>query len=874
MKNNNGQVVRRLSGRSLKNNKIRNLFAVTAIALTCMLFTIIASLGMGMTQVAQESTMREVGGSFHAGLKAVTKEEMEAVVKDPRVVDYSWNILIGRVQNLYKRSGELRYTGMEKELENCFIEIAEGKYPEQENEVLLDTLVLEELKVPAQVGQQVTLEFSFMGELVKDTFTVSGWYEGDRVSHASQIYVSESYWKQLKGDRTDADFMAWKEENPSEAGQGLYNPGLYFENARNIEETVRSIITDAGYEPSVEVDYGVNWAYMENRSEKADPLTLLVLGGALLVVILTGYLIIYNIFQISVLTDIRFYGLLKTIGTTRRQIRSLVRRQALALSLAGIPLGLLAGYGLSKVIFPFALSFMNYGDMKIALRFHPVIVVFAVAFSLLTVLVSCGKPGKIAGSVSPVEAVRYSEGNVKRKRGKKSEKGARVYRMALSNLGRNRKKTFLVILSLSLSLVLLCVVLTGVKSFRLDGYLESRLVGDITIGSVNYTAMATTGEWAVDPAYGEWMDQQPGIITRNEMWCVNAGNRIQLSDEALERYRQFYDRNLLRRTDEVFERELQDSFTDRMTTGNAYSYDPGLLENLKVLEGTLDVEKFQQGGYLLVTPVVGVEVEPCVVYEPGENVTLELVTEDTVWEDVYDENGYLINSIPHNLREQEFEVMAVVEIPGSMDMHRYSVNGVDLVMSLADLEGQYATKFAVSYTLEEGAAEGFEAAAWEYTEQENTYMGYLSKQMLMEEFGGMVNVIQTLGIGLGAVIALIGIMNFVNSIFTGIISRKRELAILCSIGMTRKQLRQMLAAEGLWYVLFSGLIGIGLGSFLSYSLLTALNQMIRFFEYRYNGQAFLIMLPLFALISLVLPQAIYSRVEKESIVERLRDTEG
>ena len=92
--------------------------------------------------------------------------------------------------------------------------------------------------------------------------------------------------------------------------------------------------------------------------------------------------------------------------------------------------------------------------------------------------------------------------------------------------------------------------------------------------------------------------------------------------------------------------------------------------------------------------------------------------------------------------------------------------------------------------------------------------------------------------------------------------------------MTRKQLRQMLAAEGLWYVLFSGLIGIGLGSFLSYSLLTALNQMIRFFEYRYNGLAFLIMLPLFTLIALVIPQAIYSRVEKESIVERLRDTEG
>ena len=75
MRNNNRQVIRKLSVRSMRQNKMRNLFAGLAIILTCMLFTVTASMGIGMMQVAQEQTMREVGTRCHAGLKDVTREE-------------------------------------------------------------------------------------------------------------------------------------------------------------------------------------------------------------------------------------------------------------------------------------------------------------------------------------------------------------------------------------------------------------------------------------------------------------------------------------------------------------------------------------------------------------------------------------------------------------------------------------------------------------------------------------------------------------------------------------------------------------------------------------------------------------------------------
>ena len=98
MRNNNQKVISRLSGRSLKNNKMRNCFAIAAIALTCMMFTALAAMGMGISDAMQETTMREVGGRSHAGLKGVTEEQMNQVTDSMRSVWHrekkNWRILL------------------------------------------------------------------------------------------------------------------------------------------------------------------------------------------------------------------------------------------------------------------------------------------------------------------------------------------------------------------------------------------------------------------------------------------------------------------------------------------------------------------------------------------------------------------------------------------------------------------------------------------------------------------------------------------------------------------------------------------------------------------------------------------------------------
>lgn len=118
---------------------------------------------------------------------------------------------------------------------------------------------------------------------------------------------------------------------------------------------------------------------------------------------------------------------------------------------------------------------------------------------------------------------------------------------------------------------------------------------------------------------------------------------------------------------------------------------------------------------------------------------------------------------------------------------------------------------------------------------------------------------------------MIGILNFANSVLTGILSRKQEIAVLQSIGMTRGQVREMLLWESGYYLLISAVISILAGSLGAYVIVGALNQVVLCFAYRYTPLPFLIMLPVFAVLAAGISLAAYSQTQKKSMVERLRE---
>lgn len=208
---------------------------------------------------------------------------------------------------------------------------------------------------------------------------------------------------------------------------------LVFEDSRDISGTLEKIAENHGYTigestEGTELACGINWAYTSTHSESMDAQSIFPLIGAVIVMLLTGYLIIYNVFQISVAGDVRFYGLLKTIGTTGRQIRRIVRWQALLLSGIGIPIGLIFGYLTGNLLMPVIMA--NLDDATVYRSANPVIFIGAALFALVTVFISCFLPARRAAKVSPVEAVRYTEQSRTKKKKKKSRNRNRLFQMA------------------------------------------------------------------------------------------------------------------------------------------------------------------------------------------------------------------------------------------------------------------------------------------------------------------------------------------------------------------------------------------------------------------------------------------------------------
>ncbi len=255
-----------------------------------------------------------------------------------------------------------------------------------------------------------------------------------------------------------------------------------------------------------EVRVSVNWGY---TTSSVDAMTLALGIGILTVIILSGYLIIYNIFYINVSTDIRYYGLLKTIGTTGKQLRRMVRIQAFMLSVMGIPLGLLFGWFVGKMVLPYIHQALNgvKGDVSL----NPLIFAGSAAFSLLVVWLSCIRPCRLASKVSPIEAVRYVENRQYKKKEKKSGK-VTAWSLAAANMGRNKRKAAVVIASLSLCLILLNGTYCLVKGFSFDKYVKDYLLEDLQVSHFSSVNLAAQSDYeAVPEELMEEISKMPGV---------------------------------------------------------------------------------------------------------------------------------------------------------------------------------------------------------------------------------------------------------------------------------------------------------------------------------------------------------------------------
>lgn len=883
MKVRNRKIIRHLSWKSLSANRTRNIVAICAIALTALLFTSLFTIALSINEGFQQANFRQVGGYAHGSFKRMTEEQYNALKEDPLIAEQGLSRFLGAPSEppFNKSITEIR-SADENYAKFSFATPTTGRLPEEgTDEAAMDTSVLELLGVEPELGKKITLTFDVGANSAKQTtqtFTLCGWCEKDEAMPASEVFIPNSRVDEVLaevGGVTDNMTGTWNMDVMLESGSA------------HIDADMQQILADNGYQSedvaaANYIDYGVNWGYTgANLAENFDPTTAIFIVVMLLLILFTGYLIIYNVFQISVAGDVRFYGLLKTIGTTPRQIRRMIRQQALLLSVVGIPIGLVLGWLVGKALVPVVISQLD--GVSSVTSTSPWIFVGSALFALVTVFISCLRPGRMAGRVSPIEALRYTESSGRTK-GKRTKKKVSIFSMAWANLGRSRGKTFITIVSLALAVVLFQLVVTFVNGFDMDRYVSRSFASDFQIADAGYFQNGELGaDWPLSEDVIAAINAQGGVTFGGRTYGAGASvQSFQPENWLRQIMNPYYDENAL---NAMLSERARDPEGNLASMAMLYGMEDYGLDHLTVVDGDLaDVYDPAKKAVAVVVPTddYGKAIPDTTSRKVGDKMWLRFVEE---WEYVARETGEVYASpddIPETVayeerakkyHDVEYTVAALVAVPGSLSYGYSMLESEEIVINAQNFIADSGNDDIMYYAFDtsDAATAGMEDFLSDYTESIDPALDYQSKQTYIDEFNGFRNMFALLGGTLSAIIAVIGVLNVFNAILTGITSRRRELAMLQSIGMTAKQLRRMLVIEGLLYTLGAVALAAVLVLAISPFAGEAVGGLFFWFSYRPTYWPLFVAAPVFAAVGVLIPLASVHRMQRNSVVDRLRE---
>lgn len=878
----NQKVVKNLSNKSLFANRTRNLIAIVAIALTALLFTALFTIALSINQGFQENNFRQIGGFSHGTMKHLTEQQMKELSKDPLIKEWGVRRFLGMPVEapFHKAHVEVGYSDANN-AHWMYCDPVKGRLPKEgTNEAATDLRVLKLLGVKPEIGAEFTVSFQVDGQTTTQTFILCGWWEYEESSPASHILIPESRVEEVLNELGVV-------VPGSEGMTGAWNLDVMFSNSWNIEKNMKQVLSDCGYREGNSdngekyIQIGVNWGYSSVQLfERMDPSTVAGIAVMLLLIIFTGYLIIYNVFQISVAGDIRFYGLLKTIGTTQGQLRKIIRRQAFLLSLVGIPIGLILGWLIGGKLTPVVIAQLNGISSVVATS--PVIFVFAAVFALFTVWVSCFRPARMAAKVSPVEAVRYTEGSVAGKKKHRKFTKVSVFSMAWANLGRSKGKTLVTVVSLSLAVVFLTVTVTFTKGFDMDKYLRRDMACDFQIADSRHFQNASYSAFdesqALPRTVIEDIRSQGGVTEGGKVYGYTMAEEFLTEADYRAGAGKQMPEEMIEGNIEIMERNEEGLLLSEI---KLYGMEPFVLDKLRVLEG--DLSKVYEPGSRYIAAVYrqddyGEPEMDSHWAKIGDKVTVryaektEYYNPDTgeVYPENADLNGKVWSSRATKYHDVEYTVAALVCVPLSLTYRHFGED--EFVLNAKNFIQDTGTENILYYAFDTDKKSTGEMESFleNYTKQINPQLDYDSKAINVKEFEGSRDMFLMMGSALSFIVALVGILNFFNAIFTGITVRQREFAMLQSIGMTGKQLKQMLILEGLLYTLGSGILTLVLVLTLGPVVGKAFERVFWFFTYHATITPIVVVIPVFAIIGILVPLVSYHGVAKHTIVERLR----
>ena len=679
------------------------------------------------------------------------------------------------------------------------IKLEKGRLPQKSTEIALEKWVLEKLDVKSALGETIHIEY------------------GNTSSAADFV---------LSGILKDSTMH--KQQNVS---TGLVSKKFVYENLPNVKKDcfvriknhrdVEKSITDVGHSIGIK-DKNIIKNSMYIDASGGDPMMLAAFAVIAVIVVLTTVVVIYNIFYISVIERVKQLGLLAAVGATRKQIRKIIFREGLLLSAVGIPLGIILAH-----IAAFMIGYL-FSQFNIRMKSSPYIVIVCALISLAAVAISLIKPGRLSSKISSVESMKYSGVKISsRKRERVSLKKISIAKIARLNLWRNKKRTIMTMLSLTMSGVLFIIICSVLKSMNVDNMVKHDFKYEFDL-SVTNTYGSPLNKKLIDDIKS--MDGVKNVYIKKSTLNVFVDNA----------------RSIL------------------------YGYDDYMLNKLNkyLIGGNISSENLKNRDEVLITGKKDKNGSVICKYKVGDKIPVSIRKEDS--------SG--------NLREvmnKKFTVAGILSdnIAGSgwvvggyeFITHKDVFTKEEFKGSLADDRDNKLTDIYID--IDSSKFETIKSRLKAIVNRDSRIM-YESNTDWKKELDDQFMAIEVTAMSFTAIIALIGILNLINTMITSILTRKREYGMLQAVGLSNKQLRKMLQIEGMYYAGISSLLSVVFGTGLGYFCFKLFKKAgADYAEYEFPLIPILAVIVVFILLEILITYLIEGRLKKESIIDRIRYSE-
>ncbi len=635
----------------------------------------------------------------------------------------------------------------------------------------------------------------------------------------------------LKGSETTKQFPVFFSEDYAKNGSQLkerpYEVYARLSGAEGMyPQECKELMYLIGSSAGIEREY-VNPSKSFLDSLSVNMQSVMIYGLVGIVILLACVLVIYGVFYLSVIGRIHQFGQLRTLGMTRQQMKKFVAREGGFLFLCSAPIGVALGGVAGYLIIP--------DGFKLSHTLIVISVVFVTVF--IITMISVRKPARLAASVSPMEALRYvPQDGMKKTANKKLCRRLTPYDLGIMNFSKNRKKTVVTMLSLALGGILFMTAAAYISSFDKEKYARQGYFTDAEF-NIQYSAGAIERN-----EYGESGLQAQEILGESMIQEICAVDGVKKITE-IKGFGVKYD----------YPKQDEYDSNDNVT--------PLTVEETKELaayleDGSSDYDKLMSGDYILIMDNNTAEEIFGWKFLTGDQITLHYYDGTKMAEKKVTILGILNDQflIDHSgLIEGWFAMpeQAILNLVSYKNINSHLIVSTDEEKE-SEIEESLLKLIADKPELQ---IETLSERKIEYAQNANQQFGIIS--------------------GLSIFIMMFSILSMMNTLITNIVTRKQELAMLESIGMSKAQLRRMLLTESLFLVFVTVGITMTIGTVCGYLLSRCLYKIGAFYmAFQFPGVFSAAYITVLILVPLVITFVSMRSFSREPLVERLRGTEN